>query len=111
MASSGASFYVHAYSLLTLILVIFQGYKVYTRGNSYWNEAGHSWGFELAPYTVIAGFFVAFAGAYLVWGERMFRIPGLPRIDLASGRARVLAIPDTVMPKWKLLVDWILNAI
>src|SRR5579862_5982450 len=110
MVSSGASRYVSTLFTL-LMLVLFQGYKVFTRGNDWWNQPGDSWGFQLAPFTVIAGFILIFIAVYTFGGKHMFHVPGLQAVDLANGRAPVLAESKETEPKWKAIVGWVLNAI
>jgi len=77
--------------LARLTTAIFQGYQVFTRGNSVWSIEVVSWGSTVAPWVMIGvlsfvtlGWYVYDYAARKEWS---WGIPPLSRIDLYNGAA------------------------
>ena len=90
-------------------LVIFQGYKAWTRwNNQYWSVAPLQWGFTMVPFTIIALFLVLLLISPLIV-DRAFR----PDSEYGSIRniSPILPKPQNRDGKLKRIVNAILEAI
>lgn len=87
------------------------GYKVFTRAAPFWHLYAFSWGYTLAPYTVLFGFILLLT-AQLVrlridYGFWTWGIPLLVRIDLTTGAAGPFVTP--LVGYWERALDKLLS--
>ena len=68
------------------MIVIFQGFDVFTRHNAIWEFLSLSWGYTIAPWIIIATLFVLFAGWLTVLVYRYTR---------PDGKWEMLEVPTT----------------
>jgi hypothetical protein len=95
--------------LSNCFLVIFAGFEAFTPHNSEWSQWILHWGWNFAPFGVIAGFFGLIILSRFVLGSSAFEVPPTSRMDLKTQRARKLApLPDSKFT-WKTAVSEVLN--
>jgi anti-sigma factor RsiW len=64
------------------MVVIFQGYDVFSRGNEFWDIASKSWSATLAPWVWLGAFLILLAVGIWISG---WKGPHLTRESLFSG--------------------------
>ena len=100
---------------ILIILVIFQGYEVFSRHNDIWAHLAASWGFTIAPWIAIA-VVCLLVFAWLVKGYKAnkqlsFEVPRAGRADLHNGVAPLVMLDPEDKKRWKRVLFRILNAI
>lgn len=102
-------------TLRMLIIVIFQGYLVFTRNNAYWGLQKTSWGFSIAPWVFIGVFVILVSGWYIRTRVKLGRWTWLTRpldkVDLAEGIAPLNTSGRRDQALWVRLLQQILDAI
>ena len=76
------------------MVVIFQGYDVFTKGNPFWAMAAKPWSATLAPWTMLGGVGILFVIGCLISG---LKGPKLSRERLFNGavnRSPIVAISE-----------------
>jgi len=98
-----------------LILVLFQGFEVFSRHNEIWAHLASSWGFTIAPWIAIAGVFVLvfawIAKRYKTSKQWSFEVPRAGRVDLHNGVAPLVKQDPEDENRWKRALFRILNAL
>lgn len=83
---------------LPLILAIFYGYEVFTRGNTLWAIREAVWGSTLIPWMVLVGMCLMALGWYVygrvTQGKWNLGITRILRIDVVSGCSPILEAHD-----------------
>jgi hypothetical protein len=97
------------------MVVIFQGFEVFSRHNAIWAYLSSSWGFSMAPYLAI-GVLCLMAFAWIAkqyftdktwtWGTSRLR-----RVDLYNGVAPMIKPDEKPKNKFVRALLWVLNII
>lgn len=99
---------------IILIIVVFQGYEVFTRHDIFWGTVADSWGYTVAPWLAL----FAIAMLVLAWllkenhkqTEWNWGVPGLRRVNF-NGVAPLVEEDEKEANVFKRTRKWALNAI
>jgi yeast amino acid transporter len=101
--------------LSSLTIVMFNGYEVFTRGNSLWSIVTTSWGYYLSSWVELGVLVIMFFGwllyGYRVHGQWGLRIPNLERANVVTDIAPLLEPPSVPKGWHRKFVSWVLNNI
>lgn len=102
-------------SLLELMIVIFQGFEVFSRHNAIWAELSTSWGFTMAPWLAIGVLcfmvFAWIARGYYTDRQWTWGTPRLGKVDLYNGVAPMVQPDEKSKNKFLRALLWVLNTI
>jgi amino acid permease len=74
-------------SFVKLIVAVLQGYVSFTRHGPLWGQSMTSWGYTMAPFIVIIGFFFLLVWSIVLGGEWTWRMQAKDQLDLCNGSA------------------------
>jgi hypothetical protein len=97
------------------MIVIFQGFEVFSRHNAIWAQVSTSWGFSMAPYLAIGVLcLMAFAWItkrYFTDGKWTLGTSRLGKVDLYNGVAPMIKPDEKPKNNFVRALLWVLNII
>jgi len=108
--------YLAIYGLAwSVVLIIFQGYEVFSRNNDIWSFLASSWGFTIAPWLAIACFFILVLAwltrGYVINGNWTWDMTSLSQCRLYDGIAPKIEEDEKPKSKFKKVLLAVLNFI